>query len=68
MRNKEEDEDVSVNSEHIESEEDSVSEKLKIHRDKNVNVVAYATFSRKDSLNSENNDFNNSYYNESGSF
>ena len=64
MKCKEEDDDISVNSEHIDNEEKLVYEKLKIHCDK-INVAVNASFRIKGRENSSSSyNINETYLND----
>jgi hypothetical protein len=66
MKCKEEDDDISVNSEHIDNDETFVYEKLKIHCDK-INVAVNASFRIKGRENSSSSyNINETYLNDNG--
>jgi hypothetical protein len=55
---KEEEEDVSINSERMGTENKIFTDKIRIHSDININCIVNATFSRRDTKKSDF--FNNS--------
>ncbi len=59
---KDDDDEISINSERNEDEEKSISEKLRNHCDKNQKIIVNATFTRRRSISSnKSTDKGNTY-------